>query len=260
MKKFLFLIIVLLLSFAVFPALAETITEEYAARAMLDKVLQEHPEYTEAELVMRHLNYMPANPEYDQDFDLWTADIFRESDDFRLFHVICHRYHNDILPEDIRYQYYDPENWTNIIWHWEEKVNMGPIRCWPIEYKAEFDAWMRSSIADESEIMYDTYASIFLSHVNGLPDENCLSLEEAVQAARDFTAASENIPAENLLLRRTLHQFWVDDPENPCWCITICRNEHTFLRDYLVRVDAHTGECQWMHVDEHGFYQLGATP
>ena len=256
MNKTLCFLIALLLAFSTLPAFADTITEDRVAEAMIRKVLQEYPEYTDVELEMRHLNHMPANPEYDQDFDLWTADIFRKSDDFHLFHVIYDVYHDDIRPEDIHFQYYDPDNWKYILWHWENKVNMGPFRCWPIEYKAEFDAWMRASITDYAEVAYETEILLILSHVNGMPDETCLPMEKAIEAAQHFVVSSGAISIEDIQLRRTLQQFWVDDPENPYWCITICKNERTFLRDWLVYVDAHTGECQWMYVDENGFYHI----
>ena len=260
MKKLLCLLFAFLLFLGAMPAFSDTAAEEMVARAMMDKVLQEYPEYAEDQLEMRYLNYMPAHPEYGQDYDLWTADIFRKSDDFHLFQATYDVYHKDIHPEDIHLMYYDPANCTNIVWHWENKVNLGPFRCWPIEYKAEFDAYLRSSITDYACVAHDSYLLIILSHVNGLPDENCLSMEKAIEAAQHFVVSSGAISPEEILLRRTLQQFWADDPENPYWCITICKNDRTYLRDWVVAVDARTGECQWMHVDAYGFYQLGEDP
>lgn len=260
MKKTLCFLITLLLAFGALPSIAETITEDRVAEAMIRKVLQEYPEYVDVELEMKYLNYNPPFPEYDQDYGCWTADLYRKSDDFHLFQVTYDVYHDDIRPEDIHFQYHDPDNWKYILWHWENKVNMGPFRCWPIEYKAEYDAWMRASITDYADVAHEAEILLLLSHVNGLPDENCLPLEEAIEAAQHFVVASGAITKEEILLRRTLQQFWVDDPENPYWCITICKNERTFLREWLVAVDAHTGECQWMHVDPYGYYQLGENP
>lgn len=260
MKKMLCLLFTLLLSLGTFPAFADTIMEDRVAEAMIQKVMQAYPEYADVELEMKYLHYSPACPEYDQPFDCWTADLFRKSDDFHLFQVTYNVYHDDIRPEDIHFQYYDPDSWKNILWHWENKVNMGPFRCWPIEYKAEFDAWMRASITDYAQVANETEILLLLSHVNGLPDETCLTMEEAIDAAQHFVVASGAISMEAIQNRRTLQQFWVDDPENPYWCITICKNERTYLRDWLVYVNAHTGKCQWMHVDQYGYYQIGEDP
>ncbi len=258
--KTLCLMLAVLLCLAFLPALSESIPEEKVAGVMMENVLQEYPEYADVQLEIRNLNYMPAAPDAGQDVPIWTADIFRKTDDFYLFHVTWDMHHDSIRPDDIRCQYFDPSDWTNIIWHWENKVNMGPIRCWPIEYKAAFDAWMRASLADSGDVLRDSYAALFLSHVNSLPDEHCLPMEEAIAAAQEFVASATSVSKKDLQLRRTLQQFWADDPENPFWCITICKNERTFLRDYLVCVDAHTGQCQWMHVDEKGVYQIGPAP
>lgn len=88
MNKTLCPLIVLLLAFGTMPAFADTITEDRVAEAMIRKVLQEYPEYADVELEIKCRNDNPPLPEYDQDFGCWTADLYRKSDDFHLFHVI----------------------------------------------------------------------------------------------------------------------------------------------------------------------------
>lgn len=82
-----------------------------------------------------------------------------------------------------------------------------------------------------------------------------------LESARYFASSPPILSVwETFLFTAPCSTLWADDPENPYWCITICKNERTFLREWLVAVDAHTGECQWMHVDPYGYYQLGEDP
>lgn len=139
---------------------------------------------------------------------------------------------------------------------------------WPLEDKQAVTDMLRPLILEhmaENPNYADQIRIFWATHVYGLPDEQALPQEQAVQAAREQLIASFGLTDEQAALVDKVGQFYeITDPAAPLWKITLRVGETREAAaeaglelgvNYRVVLNAYTGEV----IETHAFTEMDDT-
>lgn len=122
---------------------------------------------------------------------------------------------------------------------------LGDFEDWSLEDKAAYSAWLKERNIPQPYCVY------------GLPEEDNLEVETAIDLARKAVVSKYALKEETFAQFKVQVTFNVLDPDNPLWTIAFRVDEGNDVNDlgyYRADIDDHTGEIVHLYsiVDAKG--------